>query len=173
MATNALFEVKDSLDNLKENGEILLAMTSVTNASGEISELAVATSAESNMFQVYEGSFNHLKIAHAKKQIVCNYTKGETVAADVIIYDLIVRYNNTNSATLQTVLCSLNVSSFVSIKTAARTTAATGILANSADLEVDWDKLTALKDLSSYLTVHNNFHSGVREAIIAVKPFSN
>lgn len=173
MATNALFEVKDSLDNLKENGEILLAMTSVTNANGEISELAVATSAESNMFQVYEGSFNHLKIAHAKKQIICNYVKGETAAADSIIYDLIVRYNNTNSATLQTVLCSLNVSSFVSVKTASREAAASGVLASSADLEVDWTKLTALKDLSSYLTIHNNFHSAVREAIIAVKPFSN
>jgi hypothetical protein len=173
MASNALFEMKDSLDNLKENGDILLAMTSVTNASGEISELAVATSAESNMFSVYEGSFNHLKIAHAKKQIVCNYVKGETVAADTIIYDIIVRYNNTNSATLQTVLCSLNVSSVVSVKTASREAAATGVLANSTDLEVDWTKLTALKDLSSYLTVHNNFHSAVREAIIAVKPFSN
>jgi len=173
MASNALFEMKDSLDNLKENGDILLAMTSVTNADGEISELAVATSAESNMFSVYEGSFNHLKIAHAKKQIVCNYTKGATAAADTIIYDIIVRYNNTNSATLQTVLCSLNVSSFVSVKTAARDAAATGVLANSTDLEVSWAKLNALKDLSSYLTVHNNFHSAVREAIIAVKPFSN
>lgn len=173
MASNALFEMKDSLDNLKENGDILLAMTSVTNADGEISELAVATSAESNMFSVYEGSFNHLKIAHAKKQIVCNYTKGATAAADVVSYDIIVRYNNTNSATLQTVLCSLNVSSFVSVKTAARDAAATGVLANSTDLEVSWTKLNALKDLSSYLTVHNNFHSAVREAIIAVKPFSN
>lgn len=173
MASNALFEVKDSLDNLKENGEILLAMTSVTNASGEISELAVATSAESNMFSVYSGSFNHLKIAHAKKQIVCNYTKGLTSATDTIIYDIIVKYNNTNSATLQTVLCSLDVSAVVSVKTAARDGAATGELANSNDLEVDWTKLSGLKDLSSYLTVHNNFHNEVRQAIIAVKPFSN
>lgn len=173
MATNALFEVKDSLDNLKENGEILLAMTNVTNASGEISELAVATSAESNMFSVYEGSFNHLKIAHAKKQIVCNYTKGASAADDTIIYDIIVRYNNTNSATLQTVLCSLDVSDFVSVKVASRAAAATGVLANSSDLEVDWDKLTALKDLSAYLTSHNEFHNQIRQAIIAVKPFSN
>jgi hypothetical protein len=173
MASNALFEVKDSLDNLKENGDILLAMTNVTNANGEISELAVATSAESNMFSVYAGSFNHLKIAHAKKSLVCNYTKGISPAADTIIYDIIVKYNYTNSTVNNTVLCSLDVSDFVSIKTASREAAVTGALATSTDLEVDWTKLTALKDLSSYLTVHQDFHTAVKQAIIAVKPFSN
>jgi hypothetical protein len=173
MAANALFEVKDSLDNLKENGDILLAMTNVTNADGEIAELAVATSAESNMFSVYSGSFNHLKIAHAKKSLVCNYTKGATAAADTIIYDIIVNYNYTNSTIQQTVLCSLDVSDFVSYAVASREAAVSGVLANSTNLSVDWNKLTALKDLSSYLTAHQDFHNSVKQAIIAVKPFSN
>ena len=173
MASNALFEVKDSLDNLKENGDILLAMTNVTNANGEISELAVATSAESNMFAVYSGSFNHLKIAHAKKSLVCNYTKDATAADDTIIYDIIVKYNQTNSTVNNTVLCSLDVSDFVSVKTASREAAVYGVLANSTDLEVDWTKLAGLKDLSSYLTAHQDFHTEVKQAIIAVKPFSN
>jgi hypothetical protein len=172
MASNALFEIKDSLDNLKENGDILLAMTNVTNADGEISELAVATSAESNMFSVYSGSFNHLKIAHAKKSVICNYVKGATAADDTIVYDIIVKYNNTNSAVLQTVLCSLDVSDFVSVKTANREATVTGVLANSTNLEVDWTKLTALKDLSSYLTAHLELHNSIKQAIIAVKPFA-
>jgi hypothetical protein len=160
-----------SLNNIKQNGEILLAMTNVTDESGQIAELA-GTSAESNMLDVYEGTFNHFKIAHAKKSLVCNYTKGADAAGDVISYDIIIKYNNTNSATLPTVLCSLNVSAFIKVKDAERDGLDTGVVASSDDFEVSWDKLTALKDLSSYLTAHNDFHDAVNVAITAVKPFA-
>lgn len=170
-AANTLEFINDSLVNLKQNGEIINAMTNVTNENGEIAELDVATSAESNMFAVYQGSFNHLKIAHAKKALVLNYSKGATAADDTFIYDVIVRYNNTNSATLTTVLCSIEVSDFVKIDEAERDASATGVLANSADLAVDWSKLAALKDLSAYLQKHNEFHDEVENAIVATRPF--
>ena len=147
-------------------------MTNVTNESGEIAELAVATSAESNMYEVYVGSFNHFKVAHAKKALICNYTKGATAAEDVISYDVIVRYNNTNSATLSTVLCSIDVSDFVKVKDANRDTTDAGALSNSANLEISWSKLAELKDLSAYLEKHNELHDQIEVAITAVKPFS-
>jgi hypothetical protein len=161
-----------SLTNIKQNGEILLAMTNVTNENGEIAELAVATPAESNMYEVYVGSFNHFKIAHAKKALICNFTKGADETGDIISYDVIVRYNNTNSETLPTVLCSIDVSDFVRVKPADREALDEGVLSNSIKLEVAWSKLAALKDLSAYLTMHSEFHDAVNTAITAVKPFS-
>jgi hypothetical protein len=169
---NLLSEMCDTFKNLEQNGKISLAMTSITNEVGEVYELAVATAAESNICDVYKGSFNHLKIAHAKKSLVCNYVKGATAAEDTIIYDVVINYNNTNSTTSPTVLCSINVSDFVSISDAARATAVTGVLANSTDLDVDWDnKLKTYKNLSTYLTKHNTFHNSIKQALAASKPF--
>jgi hypothetical protein len=168
---NALEFVNTSLNNIKQNGDILNAMTNVTTESGEIAELAVAAAAESNMYAVYVGSINHLKIAHAKKTLILNYVKGAAADADTFIYDVIVKYNNTNSEGLPTVLCSINVSDFVSMATAARAAAATGELSSSADISVDWDKLSSYKDLSDYLEKHNDLHDEVESAIVATKPF--
>lgn len=169
---NQLFEFYDSLVNLDNNGRIMEAMASVTNEVGEISELAVLTEAESNICDVYKGSFNHLKIAHTKKTLICNYFKAVAPADDIIIYDVIIRFNSTNSTTLPTVLCSLNVSSFVSMDAGSRDAAETGVLANSANLAVDFTKLAAMKNISTYLVAHNNFHNAVKQALIAAKPFA-
>jgi hypothetical protein len=171
-AKNTMNTLYDTLLNTKENGIILEAMTNVTNAVGEIAELSVASAAESNMYDVYVGTFNHYKIAHAKKSVVCNYVQGATASDDTFIYDLIVKYNNTNSSALKTVLCSLDFSPFVKIADEDRDAAVTGELDNSANISIDWSKLEALKDISSYLTVHQNFHNSVTDALIAVKPFA-
>ena len=171
-AKNALNTMYDTLLNLKQNGEILDAMTNVTDVDGKIAELTVATAAESNMNDVYVGSFNHIKVAHAKKSIVCNYVKGATAADDTFIYDIIVRYNNTNSGTLLTVLCTLDLSPFVQIAAADRDDTDSGELENSGNISISWEKLSALNDLSTYLTAHEAFHNSVNDALVAVKPFA-
>lgn len=171
-AKNALYSIYDTLVNLKQNGEILDAMTNVTNEFGEIAELDVSAASESNMYDVYVGSFNHIKVAHAKKSVVCNYTKGDTAADDMFVYDIIVNYNLTNSTILRTVLCSLDFSNFVKIADADRTATASGVLSSSSNISIDWDKLSSYKDLSTYLTVHQNLHNSVNDALVAVKPFT-
>ncbi len=168
---NLLSETYESLVNIDENGKIIEAMISKTNELGEITELAVATEAASNVCDVFKGTINHLKILHAKKSLICKYVKGATAPEDTIIYEVIVKYNTTNSTTSPTVLCTIDVSDFVSMDSTARATAATGTLANSTDLAVDWTKLTAMKDMSTYLDVHNEFHNSIKESLTATKAF--
>lgn len=172
---NALNDTYETLQNMMENGKIAVAMTSNTDADGKIAELMVATAAESNIHDVLVGSFNHFKVLHAKKGLVCRYTKGATAADDKVEYDIIVNYNNTNSATLKTVLYTVDLSPFVSRTFAdaqARTDAISGNLANSADLSIDWtNKLKSLTDLSDYLDKHNLVHEQIKIAAATVKPF--
>jgi len=172
MAENTLSEVSDFLSNVKSNNTTALAMTNNTDENGLIAELTVATSAESNIYAVFQGTFNHFKIAHAKKQLDCNYVKGATAADDTFIYDVIVKYNTSTSSINKTVLCSIDLSAFISIESVARDAAVSGLLANSADLSVDWDKLSAMTDVSVYLTAHNNFNNAVRNALVSVSPFA-
>ena len=171
-AKNALNTIYDTVLNLKQNGEIIDAMTNVTDEIGQIAELSVADSADSNMYEVYVGSFNHIKVAHAKKSVVCHFSKGASAAEDSFIYDIIVRYNNTNSGTLKTVLCTLDLSPFVKMADADRDATDAGELENSSNISIDWVKLAALKDLSTYLTAHQLFHNSVNDAMVAVKPFA-
>ena len=173
--SNQLSETYESLVNIDENRKIIEAMITKTNEDGEISELAVAAEAQSNVCDVFKGSFNHLKILHAKKSLICNYVKGATAPEDTIIYDVIVKYNTTNSTTSPTVLCTIDVSSFVSrtfADEAARATASSGVLPNSTNLAVDFSKLAALKDMTAYLDVHNEFHDSIKESLLATKAFT-
>lgn len=70
MAENTLSEVSDFLSNVKSNNTTALAMTNNTDENGLIAELTVATSAESNIYAVFQGTFNHFKIAHAKNNLI-------------------------------------------------------------------------------------------------------
>jgi hypothetical protein len=188
---NILYETYDSLKNIEANNKIIEAMATVTDDIGEIAELKPTNTVinvvdgvdvishvprpkeESNIYDVYSGTFNILKLLHAKKYLECNYVKGATEADDTIVYDTIVRYNKTNSTTAKTVLSSINVTSFFSIKSANRAAAVTGKLANSDTIEVDWEKLSALTDPSAYITKHNKFNDDIRTSIHASKPFSS
>ena len=170
-ASNAFESIYDTLQNCKQNGVILEAMTSVTDVDGNIAELTVATAAESNMMDVFMGTVNHFKVAHAKKILILDYVKGATAADDSFVYSIIVKYNNTNSGTLSTVLSKLDLSAFVKIADADRDATDSGELPNSNNISVSWDLVSAKSDLSTYLTAHQLFHNAINDAIVACKPF--
>lgn len=188
---NLLSETFDSLKNIEANGKIVEAMTSVTDDDGLILELKFSHSVttvvngadvvtevpndkdESNIYEVYTGTYNIIKLLHAKKYLVCNYSKGATAADDTIKYDIIVRFNKTNNTTDTTVLSSIDATPFFSIKTADRDAAVTGVLTSSAIIEPSWKKLSDLTDPSAFLTAHNKFYDDIKASIIATKPFSS
>ncbi len=172
MAENVLAEVSDFLSNVKSNNQIALAMSNNTDANGLITELTVTTAAESNIYAVFEGTFEHFKNAHAKKQLELNYVKGAEPENDTYIYDIIVKYNKSTSDIDKTVLCSINLTSFVSLSSAGRTAASTGKLANSLAISIDWDKLKLLSSVTQFLTKYNEFNNEVRNALISVTPFT-
>jgi hypothetical protein len=188
---NLLSETYDSLKSIEANGKIVEAMTTVTDDEGRILELKPTTSVttvvngadvitevpnnkdDSNIYEVYTGTYNIIKLLHAKKNLVCNYVKGATEADDTITYDIIVRYNKTNNTTDKTVLSSINATPFFSIKSAERGAQVTGELNSSSIIEVSWDKLSALTDPSDYTREHNKFYDAVKASITATKPFSS
>jgi len=164
--------VEDTLKNIKQNGEIVYAMTNQTNENGEIEELAVTDSSSSNMYSVYAGTVNLIKVAHAKKALKLNFTKGDTAAEDLFIYDIPCKYNTTNSSSSSTVLSSLNLSAFVKMDDTARDNAESGLLSNSTDISVDWEKLQNYKDVATYEEKHIEFHNQVAQALIKCDPFT-
>ena len=167
-----LSELYNTLINLEKNSEIISSLIKDTDENGDIAELLVTDKAKSNIYDVFVGSFNHIKIAHAKKSIVCNYFKGDDAKDDTFIYDIIIKYCNTNNTTLLTNLYSIDFSSFISIDTTTRNTTTTGKITTSADLSIDWSKLSAMNNMTTFITKHNIFYNSIKQSIIVVKPFA-
>jgi hypothetical protein len=167
-----LSKLYNTLINLEKNSEIILSLIKDTDENGDIVELLVSDKAKSNIYDVFVGSFNHIKIAHAKKSIVCNYFKGDDAKDDTFIYDIIIKYYNSNSTTSSTNLYSIDFSSFISIDATVRNTTTTGKITNSTDLSIDWDKLSAMNNVATFLTNYNIFYNSIKQAIAIVKQFA-
>lgn len=167
-----LFKLYNTLINLEKNSEIILSLIKDTDENGDIAELLVTDKAKSNIYDVFVGSFNHIRIAHAKNSIVCNYFKGDDAKDDTIIYDIIIKYYNSNSTTSSTILYSIDFSSFVSIDATKRNTTTTGKITTSTDLSIDWVKLSAMNNVATFTNKHNIFYNSIKQAIAVVKPFA-
>ena len=85
---------------------------------------------------------------------------------------MLIKYYNSNSTTSSTILYSIDFSSFVSIDATARNTTTTGKITNSADVSIDWDKLSAMNNMATFLTNYNIFYNSIKKAIAVVKQFA-